>query len=137
MHADTNGPRLQMDQLKYSIYHLLINKQHMNELLLFRGVEISTLTSYVYITGVVLPFEPITISFENVQYYVDAPKVFARSTDLTFWSFRVLDMIYIDQISSIHLPGIEKERFSREKYTASSRYYRCIQAWSSYSFDGS
>lgn len=103
----------------------------------FRGVEISTLTSYVYATGVVLPFEPITISFENVQYYVDTPKVFARSTELTFWSFRELDMIYVDQISSIHLPGIEKERFSREKNTASSRYYRCIQAWSSYSFDGS
>lgn len=84
MHVDTNGPRLLMDQLKYSIYHLLINKQHMDELLFFRGVEISTLTSYVYATGVILPFEPITISFENVQYYVDTPKVFARSTELTF-----------------------------------------------------
>ncbi|KAL4603910.1 hypothetical protein ACB092_10G157600 [Castanea dentata] len=27
-----------------------------------------------YLKGVVLPFEPITISFENVQYYVDTPK---------------------------------------------------------------
>ncbi|KAE8008363.1 hypothetical protein FH972_004884 [Carpinus fangiana] len=28
--------------------------------------------------GVVLPFEPITISFENVQYYVDIPKKFRK-----------------------------------------------------------
>lgn len=35
MHVDTNGPRLQMDQLKYSKYHLLINIQYMDELLFF------------------------------------------------------------------------------------------------------
>ena len=28
-----------------------------------------------FISGVVLPFEPATITFENVQYYVDTPKV--------------------------------------------------------------
>lgn len=27
-------------------------------------------------TGMVLPFEPVTLTFENVKYYVDTPKVY-------------------------------------------------------------
>lgn len=47
----------------------------------FGGIAIST--DLFCVTGVVLPFEPITISFENVRYYVDTPKVLKMSAKLT------------------------------------------------------
>lgn len=31
--------------------------------------------SYGLITAMALPFKPMTVTFENVQYYVDTPKV--------------------------------------------------------------
>ena len=47
-----------------------------------------------FISGVVLPFEPATITFENVQYFVDTPKVLELY--LLFVWFSQLILIHID-----------------------------------------
>jgi ABC-type multidrug transport system fused ATPase/permease subunit len=72
------------------------------------------INSDLYVAGVVLPFESITISFENVQYYVDIPKVFKRHIDLTPYSPRVY-VIEIDQISSTHPQKFRKQGFAEKR----------------------
>ncbi|KAJ0110603.1 hypothetical protein Patl1_00802 [Pistacia atlantica] len=55
--------------------------------------------SITWILGMVLPFEPITLTFENVQYFVDTSKEFVAE---------VLQLIELDEIkdSLVGIPGI-------------------------------
>ncbi|KAK4559504.1 hypothetical protein RGQ29_008643 [Quercus rubra] len=50
--------------------------------------------------GVVLPFEPITISFENVQYYVDAPKELRKK------GFPEKSIQLLQDITGVFRPGV-------------------------------
>ncbi|KAJ4822694.1 hypothetical protein Tsubulata_024898 [Turnera subulata] len=52
-----------------------------------------------YLEGMVLPFEPVTISFQNVHYFVETPKEFVAE---------VLEMIELDEIKDalVGNPGV-------------------------------
>ncbi|KAJ0043487.1 hypothetical protein Pint_17183 [Pistacia integerrima] len=42
------------------------------------SVEVMESAADTKTTGMALPFEPLTLTFENVQYFADTPKVFQR-----------------------------------------------------------
>lgn len=68
-----------------------------------------------YITGMVLPFEPLTLTFENVQYFVETSKVIVL---FMIPDSPTVDTIETDQ-SSMNFPEFERSRFSTKETTTS------------------
>lgn len=80
----------------------------------------------------VLPFQPLSMSFRNISYYVDTPVVCYLITCVSSISFSFTCQGTHLSFEYMFLSGTEATRNCRRQIAAVGQCYRSIQAWFAY-----